>query len=161
MGNSGAQCLRNASFPKKVANMLIGTYQHNMDAKGRVAVPAKFREDLGEVFYITKGLDGCLFALSAAEWQKLQDKMKAMPISKSLPLQRFFFSGAAEVETDKQGRILLPTVLREFAGLEKDVVLAGVGNRVEIWDKERWIAISEYDDVEEVVERMTEIGVAL
>lgn len=73
--------------------MLIGEYQHNIDAKGRVIVPAKFREDLGEHFYVTKGLDGCLFVLSAAEWKRLQDKISAMPISKSRGLQRFFFSG--------------------------------------------------------------------
>jgi MraZ protein len=88
--------------------MLIGEYQHNIDQKGRVIVPAKFREDLGELFYVTKGLDGCLFVLSPEEWTRLQDKIKSMPISKARGLQRFFFSGAAEVEPDKQGRILLP-----------------------------------------------------
>ena len=118
--------------------MLIGEYQHNIDAKGRVIVPVKFREDLGERFYVTKGLDGCLFVLSAAEWKRLQDKIQAMPISKSRGLQRFFFSGAAEVETDKQGRILLPQQLRDYAGLIKDVTFIGTSSRAEIWDSARW-----------------------
>jgi len=125
-----------------------------MDAKGRVAVPAKFRDDLGEVFYITKGLDGCLFALSATEWQKLQEKMKAMPIAKSLPLQRFFFSGAAEVETDKQGRILIPAHLREYASLDKDITFTGVSARAEIWDSGKWQKFSEEQTQENVMEAM-------
>ncbi|MGX8700125.1 division/cell wall cluster transcriptional repressor MraZ [Caproiciproducens sp.] len=118
--------------------MLIGEYQHNIDAKGRVIVPARFREDLGEHFYITKGLDGCLFVLSPEEWTRLQDKVKAMPISKARGLQRFFFSGAAEVEPDKQGRILIPQVLRDHAQLTKDVTFIGTSSRAEIWDSKRW-----------------------
>jgi MraZ protein len=118
--------------------MLIGEYQHNIDPKGRVIVPAKFREDLGDLFYVTKGLDGCLFVLSPEEWARLQDKIKAMPISKARGLQRFFFSGAAEVEPDKQGRILLPQPLRDYAGLTKDITFIGASNRAEIWDTQRW-----------------------
>ncbi len=118
--------------------MLIGEYQHNIDQKGRVIVPAKFREDLGERFYITKGLDGCLFVLSPEEWARLQDKIKAMPISKARGLQRFFFSGAAEVEPDKQGRILIPQPLRDHAKLTKDVTVIGASSRAEIWDSEHW-----------------------
>ncbi|MBW7571671.1 division/cell wall cluster transcriptional repressor MraZ [Caproiciproducens faecalis] len=118
--------------------MLIGEYQHNIDTKGRVIVPARFREDLGEHFYITKGLDGCLFVLSPEEWTRLQDKVKAMPISKARGLQRFFFSGAAEVEPDKQGRILIPQVLRDHAQLTKDVTFIGTSSRAEIWDSKRW-----------------------
>jgi MraZ protein len=118
--------------------MLIGEYQHNIDAKGRVIVPARFREDLGEHFYITKGLDGCLFVLSPEEWTRLQEKVKAMPISKARGLQRFFFSGAAEVEPDKQGRILIPQVLRDHAQLTKDVTFIGTSSRAEIWDSKRW-----------------------
>ena len=101
--------------------MLIGEYQHNIDPKGRVIVPSKFREDLGERFYVTKGLDGCLFVLSPTEWDKLQEKIMAMPISKARSLQRFFFSGAAEMEPDKQGRILLPQHHHEHACLAKDL----------------------------------------
>lgn len=129
---------QNGSVPRKGAAMLIGEYQHNIDAKGRVIVPAKFREDLGDCFYVTKGLDGCLFVLSAEEWNALQKKITAMPISKARSLQRFFFAGAAEVEPDKQGRILLPQQLREYAGLEKDVTFIGTSSRAEIWSSEKW-----------------------
>lgn len=118
--------------------MLIGEYQHNIDPKGRVIIPSKFREDLGECFYVTKGLDGCLFVLSPGEWARLQEKIKAMPISKSRGLQRFFFSGAAEVEPDKQGRVLLPQTLRDYAGLSRDVTVIGASTRAEIWDSARW-----------------------
>ena len=134
--------------------MLIGEYQHNIDAKGRVIVPVKFREDLGERFYVTKGLDGCLFVLSAAEWKRLQDKIQAMPISKSRGLQRFFFSGAAEVETDKQGRILLPQQLREHAGLTKDVTFIGTSSRAEIWDSARWSEVNAELTEESIAEAM-------
>ena len=135
--------------------MLIGEYQHKMDQKGRVTIPAKFREDLGDLFYVTKGLDGCLFVLSAAEWQRLQERMKAMPIAKSVALQRFFFSGAAEVEPDKQGRILLPQQLRDYAGLDKDVTVAGVSSRAEIWDTARWQQFTAAQTQENIMEAMT------
>ena len=120
--------------------MLIGEYQHNIDAKGRVIVPARFREDLGERFYVTKGLDHCLFVLPPTEWTKLQEKIMAMPMGKARGIQRFFFSGAAEVEPDKQGRILLPAELRAYAGLEKDVTIIGNRNHAEIWATEVWNA---------------------
>ena len=118
--------------------MLIGEYQHNIDAKGRVIVPARFREDLGERFYVTKGLDHCLFVLPPTEWTKLQEKIMAMPMGKARGIQRFFFSGAAEVEPDKQGRVLIPQNLRDHAGLEKDVTVIGAAVRAEIWDTARW-----------------------
>ena len=105
--------------------MLTGEYQHNMDQKGRVTVPSKFREDLGDKFYVCKGLDGCLFVLSSAQWDKLVEKVSAI-------------SGAAEVEPDKQGRILIPQSLRDHAGLEKDVTVIGAAVRAEIWDTQRW-----------------------
>ena len=118
--------------------MLIGEYQHHIEIKGRVAVPSKFRDDLGSQFYITKGLDNCLFVLPLSEWSRLEEKIRAMPISKARGLQRFFFSGAAEVQPDKQGRILIPQQLREHAKLNKEVTLIGTLNRVEIWDSEKW-----------------------
>ena len=118
--------------------MLIGQYEHNIDAKGRVIVPVKFRDDLKDTFYITKGLDGCLFVLSYQEWKSLEQKIKAMPISKARRLQRFFFSGASEVEMDKQGRILIPQNLREYAGLKKEVTFIGTSSRAEIWDSDNW-----------------------
>lgn len=101
-------------------------------------VPVRFREDLGEHFYITKGLDGCLFVLSLKEWTRLQEKVEAMPISKARGLQRFFFSGAAEVEPDKQGRILIPQLLRDHAMLSKDISFIGASSRAEIWDTKNW-----------------------
>ncbi len=118
--------------------MLIGEYQHNIDLKGRVAVPARFRDDLGALFYITKGLDNCLFVLPQDEWSRLVEKIKTMPISKARGLQRFFFSGAAEVVPDKQGRILIPQQLREHAELDKEVTFIGTSSRVEIWNSNKW-----------------------
>ena len=137
--------------------MLIGEYQHNIDPKGRVIVPSKFREDLGERFYVTKGLDGCLFVLSPTEWEKLQDKVMAMPISKARGLQRFFFSGAAEVEPDKQGRILLPHHLREYASLTKDVAFIGASRRAEIWDAAHWKEFNSGLTEEAIAEAMDEM----
>lgn len=118
--------------------MLIGEYQHNIDSKGRVAIPSKFRDDLGMRFYITKGLDDCLFVLGQKEWDNLENKIKSMPMSKARGVQRFFFSGACEVVPDKQGRILIPQKLREYASLNKEVTLTGASNRVEIWDSNKW-----------------------
>ena len=135
--------------------MLIGEYQHNIDAKGRVAVPTKFRDDLGLRFYITKGLDGCLFVLQQSEWEKLEDKIRQMPISKARTIQRFFFSGAAEVQPDKQGRILIPQPLREHASLNKEVTFIGTANRVEIWDSAKWTSFNSSiteDSIEEAMD---------
>lgn len=134
--------------------MLIGEYQHNIDPKGRVIVPSKFREDLGERFYITKGLDGCLFVLSPAGWDKLQEKVGTMPVSKARGLQRFFFSGAAEAEPDKQGRILIPQNLRDYAGLTKDVTFIGASSRAEIWDSARWNEFNSTLTQESIAEAM-------
>ena len=134
--------------------MLIGEYQHNIDIKGRVIVPSKFREDLGDCFYITKGLDGCLFVVSPEEWTRLQDKVKSLPISKASGLQRFFFSGAAEVEPDKQGRILIPQVLREHAKLTKEVTFIGASSRAEIWDTEHWNEFNSTLTEESIAEAM-------
>lgn len=118
--------------------MLIGQYEHNLDAKGRMNFPVKFREDLGERFIITKGLDACVAVYSFEEWQRLADKVKKLPEAKAALLKRFFFSGALEVEPDKQGRIVLPGHLRSYAFLDKEVIVAGVLDKVEIWDRNRW-----------------------
>ena len=139
--------------------MLIGEFQHNIDAKGRVIMPAKFREDLGERFYVTKGLDGCLFVLSQSAWDRLEETVQALPLSKSRGIQRFFFSGAVDVETDKQGRILIPPPLREHAGLTKDVTFIGTSTRVEIWDTERWTRFNEELTEESIAEMMDEMGI--
>lgn len=116
----------------------MGSFNHNIDIKGRMNFPTKLRELLGVNFIVTKGLDQCLFVYSSIEWEVLEEKIKGLPLSKGRNLQRFFFSGAAEVETDKQGRILIPQHLREYAGLTKDVIVIGASNRAEIWDKEKW-----------------------
>ena len=123
--------------------MLTGEYQHNMDLKGRVTVPSKFREDLGDTFYVCKGLDGCLFVLSRAQWDNLVEKVGSLPLAQGKAIQRFFFSGAAEVEPDKQGRILLPANLRQHAKLEKDVTVIGVGRHAEIWNTQAWQQMNE------------------
>lgn len=137
--------------------MLIGEFQHNIDAKGRVIVPARFREDLGETFYVAKGLDRCLFVFPPAEWARLQARICAMPISKARKLQRFFFSGAAEVVPDKQGRVLIPQPLREYAGLVKDVTFIGAGGRAELWSTERWTAFNADLNEESIAEAMDEL----
>ncbi|ARP50702.1 MULTISPECIES: division/cell wall cluster transcriptional repressor MraZ [Caproicibacterium] len=137
--------------------MLIGEYQHNIDAKGRVIVPSKFREDLGEHFYIAKGLDHCLFVFSPKEWERLQEKVCAMPISKARGLQRFFFSGAAEVMPDKQGRILIPQPLRDHASLTRDVTFIGAASRAEIWNTDAWNAFNNNLTDESIAEAMDEL----
>ena len=145
--------------------MFMGEYNHTIDAKGRLIIPSKFREVLGEEFVITKGLDGCLFAYDNQEWNAFEEKLRALPLSRKDNRQfaRFFLAGAAEVEVDKQGRILIPSNLREFAGLLKDVVLVGVASRVEIWSKEKWDSLQEEDDeaVEDIAERMSELGLGI
>ena len=139
--------------------MLIGEYEHNLDSKGRVAVPTKFKKDLGGCFYVTKGLDGCLFVLSKGEWALLEEKIKNMPISKVRVLQRFFFSGASQVELDKQGRILIPVNLRKYANLEKNVTFIGVSSRAEIWNSETWSNVSRSVTKEDVASAMDVLGI--
>jgi MraZ protein len=140
--------------------MFMGEYIHTVDAKGRVIIPSKFREDLGEEFVITLGLDGCLFAYPNSEWQTFIEKLKTLPGTKEArQLQRYFMAGAAECQVDKQGRILIPIRLRESANLEKDIVFVGVLNKIEIWDKERWDKNNEYDDVDAIAEHMSQYGI--
>lgn len=134
--------------------MLMGEFQHNMDQKGRVTIPSKFREDLGERFYVCKGLDGCLFVLSPDQWKKLVAKISAIPLAKGRSVQRYFFSGAAEVEPDKQGRVMIPANLRQHAGLDKDVTLVGMDSRAEVWDTARWKAYTCGQDESEIEESM-------
>ena len=120
--------------------MLIGEYSHSLDVKGRLIMPVKLREDMGENFIITTGLDGCLFGFSMSEWQKFEDKLKTLPITNknARNFVRFFLSGATECELDKQGRFLIPGKLREVASLDRDVTIIGAGTRIEIWNKEKW-----------------------
>lgn len=120
--------------------MFMGEHLHNIDEKGRIIIPAKFRDALGDTFVITRGLDACLFVYPMAEWHILEQKLKALPMMKSdaRAFTRFFFSGATECELDKQGRANLPANLTEHAKLEKECIVIGVSNRVEIWSKSLW-----------------------
>ncbi|WJH33082.1 division/cell wall cluster transcriptional repressor MraZ [Paenibacillus aurantius] len=120
--------------------MFMGEYQHTIDDKGRMIIPAKFREALGATFVITRGLDHCLFVYPNSEWAVMEQKLKSLPLMKSdaRAFTRFFFSGATECELDKQGRVNIPNTLVEHARLAKDCVVIGVSNRVEIWSKDVW-----------------------
>ena len=144
--------------------MFKGEFKHTVDTKGRLIIPSKFREYLGEEFVVTKGLDGCLFAYDNQEWEAFEQKLRALPLNKkdNRIFARHFLAGASDVEVDKQGRILLPPNLREFAGLVKDVVLVGMGNRIEIWDQDKWrdAQLDEDDEetMEDIAERMDELG---
>lgn len=143
--------------------MFMGEYNHTIDAKGRLIVPSKFREALGDTFVVTKGLDGCLFVYDNEEWNAFEEKLKSLPITNKEARQfaRFFLAGAAEVEVDKQGRILVPNILREFAQINKDVVLIGVASRIEIWSKERFEGITAFEDMDEIAEHMAELGLGI
>ncbi|MGZ6394959.1 MAG: division/cell wall cluster transcriptional repressor MraZ [Pseudobdellovibrionaceae bacterium] len=120
--------------------MFMGEYHHSIDNKGRMIVPSKFRDDLGEMFIITRGLDQCLFGYPLSEWSLIEEKLKGLPLTKkdARAFTRFFFSGATESELDKQGRINIPAPLLTYAKLEKECVILGVSNRIEIWSKPIW-----------------------
>ncbi len=139
--------------------MFMGEYNHTIDAKGRVIVPAKFREELGDKFVLTLGLDGCLFVYPDEEWENFVNKLRELPGSKEArQLQRYFMAGAVTCEVDKQGRILIPLKLREKAELCKDVVFVGIVGKIEIWSKERWEK-NTYDDMDTVAEHMSDLGI--
>ena len=143
--------------------MFMGEYNHTVDTKGRLIVPSKFREQLGDEFVVTKGLDGCLFVYSKSEWENIEEKFRNVPLTTKYARKfaRFFFAGAASCEVDKQGRILLPVVLREYAGIEKYVGSVGVFNRVELWDKDKWQESNSYDDMDEIAEHMADLGLGI
>lgn len=143
--------------------MFMGEYNHTVDVKGRLIIPSKFRESLGDEFVVTKGLDGCLFVYDMNEWQIFEEKLKTLPITNKDARQfvRFFLAGAANVEVDKQGRILLPGNLREFAGMDKEVVLIGVASRIEIWSKERYEGTVTFEDMDEIAEHMADLGLGI
>ena len=139
--------------------MFIGEYEHSVDAKGRVIMPAKLREDIGEKFILTKGLDGCLFAYSQNEWNNFEEKLKSLPLTNknARDFVRFFLSGAIECEIDKQGRFLIPSNLREYSKLDKEIMILGVGTRIEIWNKETWIKSEENISADEIAENMDKL----
>ena len=143
--------------------MLIGEYEHSLDAKGRLIMPAKIREDIGEKFIITKGLDGCLFGFSQKEWTNFEEKLKTLPLTNknARDFVRFFLSGAIECEIDKQGRVLIARNLREYGALEKEAVIIGVGTRIEIWNKDKWKTYNSEENIsaDEIAENMTMLGI--
>jgi len=144
----------------EVADMFLGEYQHTMDDKGRLFIPVRLREGLGSSFILTRGLDRCLFGYSFETWKNLEKRINEFPFTSSEVriFVRFFFAGAAECSLDKQGRILIPQLLREYAALEKDVYILGVSERIEIWSYENWLSyqresISRYEEVAEKIFR--------
>ncbi|MGI6343594.1 MAG: division/cell wall cluster transcriptional repressor MraZ [Bacillota bacterium] len=142
--------------------MLLGEYQHSLDDKGRITIPSRLREGLGERFVVTKGLDRCLFVYPLTEWESLEAKLRALPFTRAdvRAFVRLLFSGATECEMDRQGRILLPPNLRAHAGLERDAVVLGVSNRVEIWDRATWEEYNEQASAayEQVAEHLEGFG---
>lgn len=136
----------------------MGEFSHTVDTKGRLIIPAKFREQLGTQFIVTRGMDGCLFGYPMDEWQTLENKLKELPLTKkdARSFVRFFYSAATECEFDKQGRINLPSTLRSHAGLEKKCVVVGVSDRIEIWSEDRWNSFADEaeDNFDEIAEKM-------
>ncbi|MBI2953134.1 MAG: division/cell wall cluster transcriptional repressor MraZ [Chloroflexi bacterium] len=143
--------------------MFMGEFEHTLDDKGRLAIPAKFRSKFVDGLVLTRGLDGCLFVYTAAEWAALADKIGRLPLAKAdaRSFQRMMFSGATDCQLDQQGRFVIPGFLREYSGLVDEVVIIGVNTRLEIWGKERWHEIR--DKVEEesgfIAEQLAELGI--
>ncbi|MCI3921029.1 division/cell wall cluster transcriptional repressor MraZ [Paenibacillus sp. TRM 82003] len=142
--------------------MFMGEFQHSLDEKGRMIIPAKFRDALGPTFVVTRGLDQCLFVYPMDEWKVMEQKLKSLSLMKSdaRAFTRFFFSGAVECELDKQGRVNIPNNLREHAKLEKDCVVIGVSTRVEVWGKEAWEIYSRQseDSFNEIAEKLVDLN---
>lgn len=142
--------------------MFRGEYSHTVDAKGRLIIPMKFREQLGEECIVTRGLDGCLFIFESGEWEAYEEKLRKLPMTNknARSFVRFLSGGATPCEFDKQGRILLPATLRKFAGIEKDVILAGLPNRIEVWSEQKWNENNNYEeiDMDEIAGHLTELG---
>lgn len=147
----------------KWSEVFLGEYAHTLDDKGRMIIPARFREELGASFVVTRGLDRCLFVYASQEWEALADKLRALPLTKadSRAFARLLFAGASECALDKQGRILLPPTLRQYAGIERDVVSIGVANRVEIWAAEEWgnYASAATESYEAIAEKIVDLGI--
>ena len=143
--------------------MLIGEYNHNLDEKGRLAVPVKFRNDLKKGAVVTKGLDGCLFLYTMNEWKILAEKLSRLPISQSgtRAFARLMLAGAMDVQIDKQGRIVIPDYLRKYAGMKKKIVVSGLYSRLEIWDENSWEKYKKRTEKEseDIAEKLGEIGV--
>lgn len=143
--------------------MFMSEYNHTVDTKGRLIIPAKFRDQLGEEFVVTKGMDGCLFVYANDDWSAFEQKLTSLPLinKEARQFARFFLAGAAPVGVDKQGRILLPVNLREFAELDKDVVLVGVGSRIEIWSKDKWENLNTDYNMDDITATMESLGLTI
>ncbi len=143
----------------------IGEYNHTIDTKGRVIIPLRFREELGEKFYLSKGLDGCLWIHPMEEWQQFRASLRELSAidEDSRLFKRFFLSGATECELDKQGRILIPGPLRTYAKLIKDVVVTGLDNRIEVWSQENWDIMNDLDPaaMNKVAARLSSMGIKI
>ena len=143
--------------------MFMGRYNHTIDPKGRLSIPSKYREILGDEFVVSKGMDDCLYVYANDDWKIFEGKLESLPLMSEEARQfaRFFLSGAQPVTVDKQGRILMPQDLRDFAGLEKDVVLAGMGSRIEIWSLERWKANNDSIDINAISKGVMNLGLTI
>ena len=143
--------------------MFQGEFNHTIDPKGRVIIPAQLRSELEGGFVVTKGLDGCLWLVDSASWKKIQQEIQGMPfaLKEARMLSRFMIAGATDGDIDKQGRVFIPPNLREYASLEKNVVLSGVGSRLEIWDKSRYDQITDIEDMSAIAEKLVNFGVSL
>lgn len=137
---------------------VTGEYSHTIDSKGRLFMPAKLREELGEAFYLCKGLGKCLFVYSAKNWTEFEEKVNAMPITKAIKIQRNIFPTAGRCEPDAQGRVLVPQKLREYAKLDKSVTVIGMGNHAEIWNSDAWEEISAEQTDATLADCMDELG---
>lgn len=138
--------------------MLTGTFRHTLDAKGRMIIPARFREDLGATFMVTRGMDKCLTLYSAESFEALRVKLTQSPSAATRPVVRHLIGSAHPVELDNNGRVVIPPDLREFAGLEKELVVMGVSDRVEVWDSKEWDAMEASVCTEDVTKLMIELG---
>ena len=138
--------------------MFIGEYHHSLDAKSRVAIPAKFRDAFAKTAYLTKGLDGCLMVYAEADWRAIEEKMRALPLGKSRNLQRMLFANAELCVPDSQWRIVVPQELRDYAHLEKEVTIIGVGSRAEFWNSEAWDQVDGSMTSDDYAEAMDELG---
>ena len=140
--------------------MFTGSYEHIVDNKGRLIIPSKFREELGEKFIITFGLDGCLYIYPMEKWESFLEQLYNLPSGKkSRELQRYFLAAAVESEVDKQGRTLIPAMLRERANIDKNIVIVGMMGKIELWDKELWDKNNaEFGEIDEIAEQMAEFN---
>ncbi len=143
--------------------MFLGEYQHSLDVKGRITIPAKFRELLGDRFVVTKGLENCIFLYPLTEWETMENKLRTLPFTRAdvRYFARNFFSGASELEVDKQGRTVLPVNLREYAAIDKDLIIIGVGSRAEIWAVESWQKYIEgaEESYEDIAASLVDLGI--